>query len=153
MWYIIGFIIIFIIWGLYNESNLKNKGIIYHNEMSKYLGGFDDREGGKRINLKITNNEMILEFANGDKVKLPFIKINNIRIMTEQSITSEVNAGKFLVFGIMSFAMQDKVTTVKNYLIINLKGDNPEGNFNIILDTPHKEEIVKLVREKLNSLN
>lgn len=132
------------------QQKLKEEGVIDNFPIAKYLGGFEDKEGGQSIDLMITNTSVNLNFLKSEDMrKINFSNINNIRILSEQSISNDPKLSSILLFGIAGFAMKDKSVKVQNYLVIDINDNNKE--FSILIDVKNKEKIVSLVREKLNN--
>ncbi len=76
--------------------------------------------------------------------------VTNAEIKSETQITSEIGLGKLLVFGALAFAMKDKKSVVKNYLVITC---NKNGNeVSIIFESFIPERIVREIR-KIKGIN
>jgi hypothetical protein len=147
MYFIIAIFIILFIYACSsaNEQKKKDKddGIILRTLGGKYLGGFNDIEGGKNAGCVLYDNRIQIHFSSKNYKTINISNINNIGIKSDVQIQNDVTLNRLLAVGVLAFGLKKKQTIVNNYLVINYNNDNKEEN--IILQTNRNEDIVKKI--------
>lgn len=109
------------------KLNYNNReGIVYY-EYIKLIGGIPNILGGRNGELKMTKDNITLEFNGVDGMKKYKISKNdfiNAEIMSKETIENKVSIGKLLCFGVLAFGMKNKKQIIDNYVVINHMVEN-----------------------------
>lgn len=150
MWVWVGLALcIFIIYLLVQSDNKrieqeKKEGIVLSDPMAKYLGGFPDVAGEKNVHFKIKENIIILQIQSSGTRYIPMKDIIDVGIKSETQINNEVSLGKLALFGVLAFGMDNKTTTINNYLVLSYKDKN--GKRDVIIKSNQLEQLVRTIR-------
>lgn len=102
----------------------------------KYMGGFEDLEGGKDVKTFVLNDEeqdlvLIIDLSRKIIHKKDIV---NVVIQTEQQLVQNINLGKIVAFGIFALGMKDTKSVAVNYVVLSYK-DEKNDIKNIILQS------------------
>lgn len=122
----------------------KNRSFIYS---VYYIGGFKDINGGQRLNIFFDKDNIELSKQTVKKV-ININEIEEVSIISQDYLQQQIGLGKMLVLGLISLALTNKKTVVKNYICISLK----DGN-NIILEPLDCEDFIKKYNEYFRTSN
>jgi cytochrome oxidase Cu insertion factor (SCO1/SenC/PrrC family) len=130
-----------------NQDNRdKAEGVILRTmDSGQYLGGFDDVEGGKKIQCTLYKDKLNIYFVSKYSKNISVSNINNIKIKSDIQMQNDVTLGRLLTVGVLAFGMKKKKTIVNNYVVLNY--DNNGKDENIILQTDKNEDIVREINK------
>ncbi len=146
---IICFSIAFFLKKSIDRTNQK-EGVLIRDVLAKYIGGFQDIEGGcsAQIAVKEDSVDLLLpsgKFMTPGKIKIPMDMIITVEVYSETQITKDIGLGKLVLFGALAFAMKNSKTDVKNYLLLSYNDEGKKRD--LIFESSMLGQIVREIRK------
>ena len=131
---------------IYAIFNPENGELSYTESNIIYISGFQGIEGGKKLNMKILDDKLILEKSFKVIFEADKNRVVDVEIMTESQITKAVTLGRFLTLGLLSVFFQKQKTIYSNFLVITYRFKN-EASQQLILKPNNVEKTYKALKD------
>ena len=146
---LIGFFIFAIVSMQNDKIEDKTNGLRFSSTDLIFIGGFPDREGGKRSLINVYNNyiEIFLERNLEKTIFNP--NLINCEIISKEQLDKDISIGRVLMFGVIGGLLfkKDKLK-VRNFIKLTFKDGNNERN--LIFTSENKiEELTRNIRNSI----